>query len=822
MLISLNWLKDFVDIPKKITPEDLGLLLTTHTVEIDGVENQAEKFKNVVVGKILEIEKHPNADRLRIARVETRRGASLRIVCGAPNIEIGQLVPVALVGAILPNGMEIKEAEVRGEKSCGMLCAEDELGMGEDHDGIMILDKKAKVGQNFGEYLGLKDTVYEVDNKSITHRPDLWSHYGIAREIAAFLGSKFKEYGANKSPNPLYQGGYKEKSPQPPFTKGGSIELKCKVEDFDLCPRYMAIAVNGIKIEDSPQWMQDRLIAAGTRPINNIVDITNYVLLELGQPLHAFDANLLGDKIVVRRGKNKEVMETLDGEKRELDKNDVVITDGKKPVAIGGVMGGADSEINNETKSIIIESANFNYISIRKTSQKLGLRTESSMRFEKGLDPNLAELALARTVELVKKLCPKARVTSNFVDEKKFKLNQGPIELNLDWLEKRIGERIDDKKVVKILESLGFTVETQDFASLWVTIPTWRATRDISIPEDLVEEIARIYGYGNLKPKRPKVEMKSPEINEEMILERKIKNTLSGGAALTEVYNYSFVGEEQLKKLNIDYSSHIRLANSIAAHQTLLRQSLAPNLINNIRTNQAKFEEIGIFEIGSVYFRAEGSVDKNGKGKEFLPFQEKQLAIAVSAGGKVDVFSKAKSAVEYLISSLDLSASYQESADKPGWAGEQACADIIINSKNIGRVAKLPESLARAAGVKKETAIVEISLKDLFDLIKIQGVKKYKKLSKYPPAVRDLAFVVDAKILYNDIRDEIERFNELISEVELFDVYQGEKLGRNKKSLAFHIIYQADRTLITEEVDELQKGLVKFLEKKLGARVRDF
>ncbi len=317
MYISLNWLKDYVDIPRKVSPDDLGLLLTTHTVEIDDVINQAEKFKNVAVGKILEINKHPNADRLQLAKVDVRNEI-LDIVCGASNIEVGQLVPVALVGAILPNGLEIKEAEVRGEKSFGMMCAADELGLGDDHSGIIILDKKAKVGQNFADYLGVKDTVYEVDNKSITHRPDLWSHYGLAREISAFLGVKFKEHNTNKSP-------------LTPFNKGGEIKLKGKIEDYDLCPRYMAIAMDGIAIEDSPKWMQERLIAVGVRPISNIVDITNYVLLELGQPLHAFDAKLLGDKIVVRRAKNKEVIETLDGEKRKLDKNDIVITDGKNP-----------------------------------------------------------------------------------------------------------------------------------------------------------------------------------------------------------------------------------------------------------------------------------------------------------------------------------------------------------------------------------------------------------------------------------------------------------------------------------------------------------
>jgi len=576
MYLSLNWLKDFVDIPRSITAKELGVRLTMHTVEIESVEKQADKFANIVVGKILEIKKHPNADRLQLVKVDIK-DRKLDIVCGAPNIKIGQMIPIALVGAILPNGMEIKETEVRGVKSCGMLCAEDELGLGEDHSGILILDKKAKIGQNLAQYLGLKDIIFEVDNKSITHRPDLWSHHGIAREISAFLSAKFKEYKLNEK---LFKG-------------ADDVKISVKVEDFELCPRYMAITIDGVKIEDSPQWMQERLIAVGMRPINNIVDITNYVILELGQPLHAFDKNLV-DKIIVRREKNNEVMETLDGEKRKLDKEVLVIADSQKPIAIDGVMGGTNSEINNETSSLIIESANFNFISIRKTSQKLGLRTESSIRFEKALDPNLCGLAIARTVELVKKLCPKAKIVSDLVDEKKFKLNQGPIKLDLEWLNERIGpsfapagaEAMAGKKAtegkaektIKILESLGFSVE-QNGSELKVTVPTWRATRDISIPEDLVEEIARIYGYDNLTPTMPRVAMEAPEINQEKTLERRIKNILSADAGLTEIYNYSFVGKEQLEKLGIDFSDYVRLANPIASHQTMLRQNLAPNLI---------------------------------------------------------------------------------------------------------------------------------------------------------------------------------------------------------------------------------------------------
>jgi phenylalanyl-tRNA synthetase beta chain len=805
MNLSLSWLKDFVDIPKSVTPEDLGARLTLHTVEVESVLREVDKYKNIVIGKILEIKKHPNADRLQLVKVDA--GAKkLDIVCGASNILVGQLVPVALVGAVLPNGLEIKEAEVRGEKSSGMLCSAVELGLGDDHSGILILEKRAKIGRYFAEYLGLKDTIFILDNKSLSNRPDLWSHYGIAREISAILSTKLKEVKANKK---IF-----EKS-------ANSLKIKVKVENFDYCPRYMAIALSGIKIGQSPEWIKEKLTAAGMRPLNNIVDITNYVMLELGQPMHAFDADFLGNEIAVRQAKKGETIETLDGEKRNLGASDILITDGKKAVAIAGVMGGANSEITNETKTIILESANFNYVSIRKTSQALGLRTESSIRFEKGLDPNLCESALARAVELIKKISPEAKVASNLADEKKFKLNQGPVEISLNWLEGFLGVKIEEKKIIKILTSLGFGVEARHASSLQIIIPTWRATRDISSKEDVAEEIIRIYGYENLKPFMPKIEMGTPEINEERKFEREIKSILAGAPALAEVYNYSFVGEDQLKKLDIDYSSYLRLANPIAAHQTMLKQELAPNIFNNIKDNQGKFERIAIFEIGNVYLSGEGEVFKDNAGKEFLPHQEKHLAIAF-AEANVDVFRKAKGVIEYLLSKFNLDAVYKKSVFSPAWAEKEICADIEVNKKNIGVVAQLSSSSAVRINIKRETALAEINLGELFNLVKAAGGNKYKGIEKYPQVVRDLAFVVEANVLYNDINKEISNFSEMVKKVELFDVYEGGKLGAGKKSLAFHVIYQADRTLTSEEVDKMQEVLIGKLEKKFGAKIRNF
>ncbi len=803
MYISLNWLKDFVNITKKITPEELGLRLTVHTVEIDDVIKQSDKFENVVVGKILELGKHPNADKLQLVKVDVGK-AKLDIVCGATNIKVGDFVPVALVGAILPNSMEIKETEIRGTKSKGMLCAEDELGLGDNHSGIMIL-KKDKLGRNLADYLKLNDIVYEVDNKSITNRPDLWGHLGLAREISAFLGEPFKEHKINKDLKP----------------EGKEKEINIKIEDKQACPRYSAIALDNIEIKESPDWLKVRLMAVDLRPINNIVDITNYVMLDIGQPMHAFDADIVNE-IVVRRAKSGEIMKTLDGDDRELTKDMLVIADKKKPIAVAGVMGGADSEIRNETKSIIFEAANFEPAQIRKTSQILGLRTESSMRFEKSLDSELCPLAIARAVSLVKESCPQAKIVSKFYDKKGSDIKLISINLDLDWLYNRIGEKIEDKKVINILESLGFVV-SKSGNILKVIVPSWRATKDISIPEDLVEEIVRVYGYNNLILAMPAIKIIAPEINKEKQLTRKIKNILSGNAGLSETYSYSFVGEKQLAKLNIKLDNYVKLANPILNQHTLLRQSLTPNLLEQIKVNQANYDDFGLFEIGNVYKDELGKINKDDKNKNKLPRQTRNLGIVIAGLDKNEVFSQMKGVVECLLDLLDFESSFEPENNGPSWSTKGVVATIRISNQEIGSIALLDNKIAKGTGIKKEVAVVEINLEELFNLVSKKLTKKYKSISKYPPVVRDLAFVVDEKILYNDIRENIIKASVLIRSVELFDVYQGKELTAGKKNIAFRIIYQDDnKTLTAEEIENEQKKIIKSLENKFKAQVRNF
>ncbi len=806
MLLSLNWLKDFIKIPKNITPEDLALRLTMHTVEVEGWSDQSASLKGVVIGKVLTVDKHPNADRLRVTTVDIKTDV-LTIVCGAPNVEAGQLVPVATIGTILSNGLEIKESEIRGEKSYGMICAEDELGLGNSHEGIMVLDKKAKIGEPFAKYLNLNDIILEIDNKSLSNRSDLWGHYGMAREISTFYDEELKHYSEFLKPEIIE----------------GADKLDIKVEDKKLCPRYMALAVKGIKVAQSPRWLKDRLIAVGLRPINNIVDITNYVMFETGQPLHAFSRDQVS-KIIVRTAKKDEHIETLDGKERELSEDMLVIANADGPIAVAGVMGGQNSGVSDATTEIVIEAANFDAVSIRKTSGKLGLRTDASMRYEKSLDPNLAETGLRRAYALLKTICKTAEANSEIIDISNFSVNQGPISLSLTWINDKVGQEIPEKQIINILERLGFVVD-QDGDILNITIPTWRAAKDVSIREDILEEIIRIYGYDNINTATPLVSLDIPEVLSERILERKIKNILSGSLGLNEVYNYSFTSENQLKKLDLDFSNYLKLANPISDQQTILRQNLTVGLLGSVKINQFNFEEVRLFELGRVYFDTPGSYDKAGDDKERLPYQEKRVAFVLS-GKKGNYFSEAKGITESLIKQIFNNIWETEFVmveDFPAFSDSKKSVRARVNGRDLGLIAKIKNEIAIKFGLKNETVIVELNLAEILALYSICPLARYEAAPKYPAISRDLAFVVDAGMMYNDLRREIKSFNDLITEVELFDSYQGDKLGEDKKSLAFHIVYQSlEKTLRAEEIDVIQNQLINKLEEKFGAQIRNF
>ncbi len=802
MKISLNCLKEFVNL-SNINPEDIKDKLTAHVVEVEQIIKQADQFENIVVAKIIEIKKHPQADRLQIALVDDGEENLRPIVCGAPNIAVGQLVPLAKIGAKLSNGLEIQEAEIRGEKSYGMLCSIKELGLGDNHDGIMILDKGAKIGQNLAEFLKLDEIVLEIDNKSISNRPDLWGHYGIARELSVLFEKKLKEHPAKN---------FKIK-------KGKDSKLEIEIKNKNLCKKYIALKIDQIKVEESPNWLKNKLQALGLNPINNIVDAANYVMLEIGQPLHIFDAKGI-DKIIVKKAEKNEKFVTLMGEEKILNENDIVINDEKQSIALAGVIGGKEKEVNNTTTSIIIESANFDAISIRKTAQRLNCRTDAAMRFEKSLDPQLCQLALNRIVELLKTMQKDIVISSEILETGDWKEELIIIDLNLDWLKKIIGEEIKEKTIKSILESLGLKVKEKTNKDWEVKIPSWRQ-EDLRIKEDLLEEIIRIYGYNNIPASLPDDKLEPPIKDPLLELIKKVKNILSRSYKMTEIYNYSFLGQEQLTKLNIDTNNHLRLLNPSSSHFEFLRTDLIAGLVSNIQSNQAKKENLSFFEIGNIFLNVAGEIPKDKKQNESLPYQEKKLGLAL-ANYQGDSFSNLKSIITSFLNEIqnNLNLEFLPSDLEIPWAKKDENALIMLNNREIGFIAKLSPEAIKKNSLKKDVSLAEISLKNLLNILNETPKAEYQAPAKFPSLKRDLAFVIDQKILYNDINREIKNFSPLLKELELFDVYN---LEENKKSLAFHLSYASEeKTLSTEEVDKIQTELIKHLENKFSAQIRDF
>ncbi len=816
MKISKKWLQEFVFLPDSLTPQELAKELSLRTVEVEGIENQAELLENVVVGLIEKVEQHPNADKLKVCHVNVGN-ESLQIVCGGSNVKEKQKVALAKVGAKVKwHGegelIELTPTAIRGVESFGMICGSDEIGLAEkfpkkDEKEIVDLSAiKAKPGTPLAKAIGYDDVTFEIDNKSLSNRPDLWGQYGMAREIATIYRKNLAVYKT------------------PAIAEGKEVDLKVSVENTALCPRYMAVAIDGIKIQASPAWMQERLIAVGIRPINVIVDITNFVMMELGQPMHAFDASKLSSsEIIVRTAKEGEKFVTLDEKERNLEEGMLLICDKEKSLAIAGVMGGKNSEVNDNTNRIIFESANFDGASIRKTSTKLGLRTDASARFEKSLDPTLADTALKRAVELTLDLCPGAKVVSKVSDVFNYTFAVDKITIPTSLFEKKIGVALPEKEITKILDRLGFKVKKEK-KSLVVQVPSWRATKDISIPEDIVEEVLRIFGYENVPATLPDFPITPPVTNHTKSIKREVKNILALECGFTETYNYSFVSPEWLHTLEVEALLHIELENPIAKDRPLLRRSIIPNLLQNVESNLHRSSEVKMFETGRVYRIEEAGERVEPGSDELLPQQDTMLGM-VFASKSVEVpFFALRAALEAMCSRLHVEYTLcRESTDPlikfPSWSHPGRTSFIVVNNQIVGAIGELHPKIQKQAGIDARTAWAEINLNLWAEVMKEKIV--YHPLSLYPSVYRDLAFVVEKTTPHAQIVSTIESIDPLVRSVELFDVFEGEKIGSSKKSVAYHIEYRSDEcTLAAEEIDALQKKVIQAVEKDLKAEIR--
>ena len=797
MLVSYNWLKQYTNVEDNANA--LAEKITRGGIEVEGVEYLAEEISNVVVGYVVSKEKHPDAEKLNVCQVNVGEEENLQIVCGAPNVDAGQYVIVAKVGAKLP-GIKIKKAKLRGVESQGMICSLAELGLSKSvvpknyQEGIYVFETEQELGSDVVEVLGLND--YILDLSITPNRADALSMRGLTYELGALYNNKVNFNDVEKEEN--YE----------------ATSLQVAVES-DSCRNYVGQVVKNVEVKSSPLWLQTRLMNSGIRPINNIVDITNYVLLEFGQPMHAFDKDLVGDKIVVRDAKEGEVLETLDGEERKLQTTDLVITDGTRAIALGGVMGGKNTEVSEETKNIILEAAYFNPTSVRRTSAAHGLRSDSSARFEKGIDPNMQKAALARAVELILELCPNAVVESSVgvVNKEEEKV----VEITTSYINNYLGITLSTEEIVSILEGLSFTVEVTG-ENLVVKVPTRRP--DISIKQDLVEEVIRIYGYDNLAstlPKFSKTTKGGLTYSQRMVRDLR---AVYASLGFNDTINYSLVSEEEATQYTLEDHHKVRLLMPMTETHSTLRQSLVPGLLNTVQYNVArKQKDLKLLEIGRVFF---GSGDDNIQPKETLYLSaaltgEERATKWLKESSSLDFFA-AKGYLEVVFDRLGLDEKVTYKKSKLEGMHPGRFAEVFLGEKRIGFIGEVHPQVADKLGLNT-TYVFEINLDEVISESKVKP--KYEEVTKYPEITRDIAMLVDVKDEYQNIYNVIESVNsKLITKVELFDLYVGAELLVGKKSLALTITYSdKQKTLTDEEVTAVHDKVLSALT-EYGAIIR--
>jgi phenylalanyl-tRNA synthetase beta chain len=801
MKVSLNWLRDYVQI--SIDLEDLVHLLTMAGLEVEGVTSTGEGFDRVVVAEILSVRRHPNADRLSLVEVTTGN-AKYSIVCGATNIRAGQRVPLALVGARLPNGVQIKKSKIRGEISEGMLCSEIELGLGEDAKGILILSPESPLGVDLGEALGLKDAVLDI---SVTpNRPDCLSVIGIAREIAALTHQKLK---------------YPDTSIE---EEAEEIHRRTSVTilDPELCPRYVARMIEGVKVGPSPSWLKNRLEKVGLRSISNVVDVTNYVMLEYGQPLHAFDFTFLEEgRIVVRRAKEGEHFTTLDGVERVLDDQMLMICDGVKAVAIAGVMGGLNSEIRDETTTVLLESAYFDPASNRRTSKKLGLETEASYRFGRGIDYGGCLTAANRAARLIQQLAG-GRIVEGAVDAYPRPLHPRPIRLSVEKTNRILGTEIPSESMKTYLEDLEVKVQKEDEDTFVVVPPSFRG--DLEREIDLVEEIARLDGYDRIPVTLPRGEPSSEPRPRELSLEQEAMEVLLH-YGYHEVITYSFSSPDVLDRIKLPAEDfrrrQVRILNPLTEDFSVLRTSLIPGLLETARYNfSRKNLNLKLFELKRVFLPSEG---------ERLPNEPKFLAgLATGFEGEphwassqraVD-FYDVKGLVEDLLEALQIQEVIFRRTREVPYLHPGKATEVLSGGVRLGVFGEAHPEVLAAYELDGRVFLFDFDFEKMVE--KATVTKRFRPLPKFPAVYRDLSLIVDEAIEVESLAEAIRTSREpFIDQIVLFDLYHGAPIPAGKKGVSYRIRYQAaDRTLTDDEVNRSHEQIILRLKEMFQAQLR--
>lgn len=791
MNLPMSWLKDYMDID--VSPKEFSDAMTMSGSKVEGYESMGDSIDKVVAGKILTCEDHPDSDHLHVTTVDAGTGETLQIVCGAPNCKAGMIVPVALVGALLPGG-KIKKGKLRGVESYGMLCSHDELGITEEmlgyepEYGILALPDDTPIGKDIKDIFGMNETVVEFEITS--NRPDCFSIIGLAREAAATFGKKFTIPENNVKGN-----------------EGDIADtVAVEVKDKDKCKRYCAKMVKNVKIGPSPAWMQQRLTACGIRPINNIVDITNYVLLEYGQPMHAFDLRDLEDnKITVRRAEESEIIKTLDEEDRKLTNDDLVIADGKRAVAVAGVMGGFNSEVKDDTTTVVFESATFDAASVRLTAQRIGLRTESSSRFEKGLDYNNTVPALMRACALVEEMgC--GEVVGGMIDVMGNVKDMEALPFRPEKINAFLGTDIPTEDMIKTFNALEIKVDTD---KMTVTPPSFRP--DLEGEADIAEEVARFYGYDKIPTTLLSGEATCGMKNEEQKTQDAIHESLNA-QGMYEIYTYTFVSPSIFDKLRIPQESTMRnvvkITNPLGEDTSVMRTTTIASMLDILSRNfNYRNAAARLYEIGKVFIPT---------GEE-LPDERYKITMGMY-GDNCD-FYDIKGICESLMSDLNVKGvKYEAVTDNPTFHPGR-CARVTAGGKELGIIGEIHPAVTRNYGIETPVYVGEFDFANVFN--NIDTDIKFTELPKFPAVTRDIAVLVDKVTPVASIEEIIRRASKNLESVKLFDVYEGDKIPEDKKSVAYNIVYRAaDRSLTGEEVQKSFDKVVRSLEHQLGAQLR--
>lgn len=798
MRVSLNWLREFVDI--EVSPEDLAHQMTMLGMEIESIDRPGEDISNVYIGRILEIRPHPNADKLVVCRTDVGRGEPLQIVCGARNMQEGDLVPTAVVGARLPGGVEIGRRKMRGLESQGMMCSAKELGLGKDHEGLLILPQSLAIGADAKQLLGLDDVIFEIE--VTPNRGDWASMLGVARELAAFYG------------RPLRVPDIHLRESEQPVDRLSSVTINDPIR----CRRYIGRVISDIGSAATPLWMAQRLAFAGQRTVNAVVDITNYVLLETGHPLHAFDFDRLEEnRIVVRRARNGEVIRTIDGERRSLRDDMLVIADAANPVAIAGIMGGMDSEVGESTRTVFLESAWFDPSSVRRTARSLGMNTEASTRFQRGADPEMAAFAADRAAQLIAEICGGV-VAAGVLDEYPNPIPLAEVTLRHERTNKLLGIRIPIDRQRSILEQLRFSICEVNDSQCVVRVPSWR--HDVGQEADLIEEIARLYGFDNITASIPVVHKSEVVLAPEELVIRKLRRYLVG-LGLTEMMCLTFSSSDALRKAGLDEQTAqmVRLQNPLSSNSSGMRTTMLTSMLEAVSLNIRRGRQrVCAFELGHVYH--------DEKGLE-CPIEKPRLGIVLSGLRHEPHWGMEKVSFDI----FDIKGIFEAVADffgaDPIWETdpfgvfEEKYSGIAkIESGPIGRFGAVKQSILHPLEVDQPVFLAEVFLENLVTLPK--KTRAFLAPSQYPPSRRDMALLVDTAITAGEILNAAKAAGgDILKSATIFDVYAGDRIPSGKKSVGLAFQFQSDaRTLTDKDTQQAWDRIYRTLTERYHVELR--